>query len=98
MSITPSPENNPEGNDDDRRRPIPSRVLKIALNELLNILGQDAKQQMLRGLKTSGIDIDDESVSYSVYQVSMYFHSVFEEEATDLLTNILQKALARADP
>ena len=53
---------------------------------------------MLKGLKTSGIDIDDESVSYSVYQVSMYFHSVFEEEATDLLTNILQKALTRADP
>ena len=93
MSITSSSGDAPEGYDD--HRPIPSGILRIALNELLNILGQDAKQQMLKGLKASGIDLDDESASYSVYQVRMYLHSVFEEDATELLTDVLRKKLAK---
>jgi hypothetical protein len=92
----PSSGDNPKEWDDDfDHKPIPGSVFKVALDEMLDVFGHDIKQRMLEGLKASGINSDEESASYSVRHVQTYFHSVFEEEAAELLTDVFRKSLAK---
>jgi hypothetical protein len=71
--------------------------MKSAVEELLTILGSGAKQHMFKGLRESGIIFDNPSASYSIYQIRKYFHTLFGDDAADLLTNILRKTLSRTD-